>query len=244
MTLSSLKNKGFHLSSDPVEADQKYTIPSEEECATLLPTGVWVMMKLLAENTLRNFSKVTRFMSIKAKMPGKQQPATSTVMFIDSKTMLEFSFLPRGYEIIKPHARLPRSHCVVLPEVHHVIIHSNLSVPTQHTVLTWLLCIDEPNSTPNLECLYVIFIAQNDDAYFIYMDGAKVETKDNKLVITKFFEEKLSTEMIRYDLSGLQQLLDRALPNRYFENINILPYLVKYRRYVCYCTVHYCTKVE
>ena len=238
-----LQHKGFHLMSDPVESDDVYIIPSENERSALLPVGVWAVMEQIAEESCSDFSMIFRFTSSSAKMRNfKLQPAPPTdtpVIIEDHKILLPYNFLPKGYEIIKPFARVPHSQRVMLPEGHHVILHSTLSVPSQNTDFTLLLCSDESKSTPLQECLYLIFIAKNDKAHFLYLDGATIEVKDNKLALTCFLQQNKIANMMRYDLPGLQQLLNRILPNKHFDNVELLVHLVKYRRFVI-CWLNSC----
>lgn len=229
-----LQNKGFHLTSDPLESDQKYTIPSENECVALLPEGVWTVIEQLAEHSLANYSNVFRFTSSGAEIPNIQPApeADTTIAVEDHNIKPEFNFLPRGYEIIKPFTRLSHSQRVMLPEGHHVILHSTLTVPSQNTDFTLLLCIDEPKSTPVDEYLYLIFVAKNEKFHFLYVDGVAVEVKDNKLTLTDFLQENKIANMMRYDLPGLQRILNGVIPNKHFDNIDLMVHLVNYRRYV------------
>ena len=229
-----LKNRGFHLTSDPVESDHTYIIPSENERAALLPVGVWAILEQIAEETSSDFSMVFRFTSSSAKMPNVQPtpPMDNPVIIEDHKILLQYNFLPKGYEIIKPFTRISHSQRVMLPEGHHVILHSALSVSSQNTDFTLLLCADESKSTPLHKSLYSIFIAKNGKAHFLYLDGATVEVKDNKLTVTKFLQQNKIANVMRYDLPGLQQLLNRILPNKHFDNVELLVHLVNYRRFV------------
>ena len=219
----------IHL--EPLESIQKYTVPSEEERILLLPIGVWAMLEQIAEQSSHNFSQVFRFTAKNAKLSEQLAPSDAwSLNFHDPNTLILYNFLPKGYEIFKPYKQLANSQCVMLPEGHQVILHSTLSVPLHHTELTFLLCIRQ-NSTVDYE-FYVIFVSKNDSAHFHYMDGAKVEAKENKLALTEFLQINVIAGNMRYSLSGLQQLLDKVLPNKHFDNINLLFYLVKSRRFV------------
>ena len=232
---SSLVNRGFHLRSNPEESDQKYTIPSQEECVKLLPMGVWAMMDQLTEGTFDDFNAVSRFISDTTKTPSLkyiQSPSMidppSTVK--ESTTLFQVSFLPKEFEIKSPHLDLPRNKSVILPSDHKIITHADLTVPMLNKILTFLLCIDE--SKPISDCLYVIFNFQNYNDHTMFTEGATVVVKDNKLVVTKYLSQKTMIDKLRYGFPSLQQLLNRVLPNKQFENINLLVYLVNSRRYV------------
>ncbi len=72
-SLISLKNKGFHITSNPSDSDQKYTIPSEEDRVKILPVGVWPLIERLTEGTMENGNQVSRFRSSKfSKSPTSQ----------------------------------------------------------------------------------------------------------------------------------------------------------------------------
>ena len=217
----------------PSESVQKYTVPSEEERVSLLPVGVWAMIEMIAEESSLNFSKVFRFTAENAKLSPEQHIVPDTDLSLklhDPNILLSFNFLPKGYEIFKPHKRRADSQCVMLPGGDQVILHSTLSVPMQHTELSFLLCITQ-NSIVDCE-FYIIFVSTNDRAHFLYVDGAKVEIRNNKLALTEFLQTNVIADNKRYSLSGLQQLLDKVSPNKHFDNINFLLYLVKSRRLV------------
>ena len=237
-TVNSILNKGFHITSNPMESDQKYTILSEEERIKILPMGVWNMMEQL---TVNKVFEVARFISKRAKVP---PPATAQSIQAkpsvdipsvakDHNTVFEVSFLPKEYEVIKPHARLPRNRCVVLPQGHQTIIHANLTVPALKADYTFLLCISESESSHCDKCLYVIIIEQvQREIRLLYVDGAKVVIENGKLVLKNFLMTNAMAEKSRSGLFRWQQLLDRAALNKHFDNINLLMYLVKCRRYV------------
>ncbi len=233
-SLISLKNKGFHITSNPSYSDQKYTIPSEEDRVKILPVGVWPLMEQLTEGSIENANQVSRFRSSKfSKLPTSQLPQTAHSVDIpseaDSKTVFQVSYLPKEYEIIKPTVRLPRNQCVVLPEGHNVIIHASRTVPMQNAVITVLLCI-KPSSNESL--IYVIILVQDKNKHTLYVDGADAEVRDSKLVLTKYLLSNKIIDEMRISLSQLNNLLDVTSPNKHFDNINLLMYLVKSRRYV------------
>lgn len=233
-SLCTLKKRGFHLTPSSTTSDQRYAVQSEENCIALLPVGVWALLEKAAEHSLNSFSNVFRFMPSSAKQQPVIQPETAaekSVVVKDPDVKLPFNYLPKEYKI-KPYVGLPHGESVTLPDGHLVIIHSTLSVPSQNTDLTFLLCIDEPNSTADHECLYVIFSAGNINAHFSYLDGVAVEVQDNKLVLTKFLQQNKIADKMRYNLSCLQQLLNKVLPNKHYDNINLLVHLVKFRRFV------------
>ena len=235
-SVHSFKKRGFHITSNPTNSDQKYVIPSQEDSVKLLPNGVWVLVEQLTEGAVSDFNKVSRFISPKAKKPTLQSfqgtPSVSIPTEAYSKTMFQISYLPKGYEIGKPHVNLPRNQCVVLPKGHQVIIHANRKIPMQNAVITFLLCVDEPKSPPYIEShLYMIIVIQDNNNHTQYTDSAVVEVKGNKLVLTRYLLQNEVADAMRVDLSQLQNLLNIALPNKHFDNINLLMYLVKYRRY-------------
>ena len=230
---SSLINRGFHLKSNPEESDQTYSIPSQEECIKLLPMGVWAMMEQHTEYAIDDFNTVSRFISEKAKIRTSNYIQSTSMIDIpsiakDSTTLFQVSFLPKEYEIVRPHLVLPRNKSVVLPNGHKTITHAELSVPMQHCILTFLLCMDESKSFS--DCLYVLFITQNYDDHTMHVDGATVVVKDNKLIITDYLLHKQMIDKLRNSMSTLQQLLNRVLPNKHFDNIDLLAYLVNSRR--------------
>lgn len=128
--------------------------------------------------------------------------------------------------------RLPRNQCVTLPEGNQVIIHSGKRVPMQNSVLTILLCSNEDKFTSDSKRLYLIFMQQDDTNHIMYVDGARAEIKNSKLILTEFLLQNQIADARRLSLSQLQSLLNVALPNRHFDNINVLMHLVKSRRYV------------
>ena len=236
-SVHSFKNRGFHITQNPTDSNQKYIIPSQEDCVKLLPIGVWVLVEQLSVGTLKDFNKVSRFISPKAKKPTLQSvqstPSVNIPTEAYSKTMFQISYLPKGYEIGKPHVNLPRNQCVVLPKGHQVIIHANRMIPMQNAVITILLCIDEPKSPPSIEShqLYIMIVLQDNNNHTQYTDSAMVEVKNNKLVLTRFLVQNKVADAMRLGLSQLQNLLNISLPNKHFDNINFLMYLVKCRRY-------------
>ena len=232
-SMQSTKSKGFHITSNPMNSDQRYTVQPEKELVALLPVGVWSVIEQTDEQTISNFSNVLRFTSPSAPNPIIQpSPATDlSIPVQNSSIMLPFNYLPEGYEI-KPYAELPHGRCVVLPEAHQIIVHSTLSVPSQNTDLTFLLCIDEHKSTPVHEYLYVIFVSRNSRAHFLYLDSATVEVQDDKLVLAEFMQQSKIADQMRQGLNGLQLLLNRVLPTKHFDNINLLLQLIKCRRFV------------
>ena len=233
-SLDSLKNKGFHLTSKPADSDHNYSISSEENQVKLLPPGFWPLIEQLTEGTIKDFNEVSRFISLRAKLP-IVQPVQSTPPVIipteDVKAMFPVSHLPREFEISKPHVRLPRNQCVTLPADNHVIIHSSRHVPMYSVVITTLLCVDEH------KLFYLIFMMQNNSNHTFYVDGARAEVKESKLVLTEFLLHNQLVDTNRLDLSQLQNMLSILLPNKYFDNINFLMHLVKSRRYVSDCTI-------
>lgn len=92
----------------------------------------------------------------------------------------------------------------------------------KNTVITVLLCIDELNSTSDSESLYVIYASQLKNDHLFYVDAAVAEVKDDRFVLTEYLLQNQFIVPIRYDLSGLNNLLNVALPNKYFTNICIL----------------------
>lgn len=233
--LDSLRNKGFHITSNAAHSDQKYTIPSEEDRVKLLPVGVWALMEQLTQGSLEDFNQVSRFISPKAKKPTLQPSSSESSLEIpseaSSKVMFQISYLPKGYEIIKPHANLPRNQCVVLPPGHQVIIHASRIIAVQNAVITCLLCVsDGPKSTSPMESLYVIFVLQYNTQHCLYVDSAAVEVRNGKLVLTTFLLQNEIADEMRTDISQLQNMLNISLPNKHFENTNLLMYLVRCRR--------------
>ncbi len=103
----------------------------------------------------------------------------------------------------------------------------------QNAVIIVLLCIKKPNSTPSNESLiYVIILVQDNNKHTLCVDGADAEVRDSKLVLTKYLLSNTIVDIMRFSLSQLNTLLDMTSPNRHFDNINLLMYLVKSRRYV------------
>lgn len=235
-SLSSLKNRGFHITSNPTDSDRNYSIPSEEDRVKLLPVGIWRLMEQLRQGTVEDFNKVSRFIGPTAKLPTSQPVQTISSVTIPletgSKVMFQISYLPKGFEIGKPHVTLPRNQCVTLPEGNQVIIHSGKRVPMQNSVLTILLCSNEDKFTSDSKRLYLIFMQQDDTNHIMYVDGARAEIKNSKLILTEFLLQNQIADARRLSLSQLQSLLNVALPNRHFDNINVLMHLVKSRRYV------------
>ena len=232
-----LKNNGFHITSNQAESDQTYIIPSEVDCVKLLPVGVWTLVEQLTEGTINDFQKISRFISPKAKKPTLQSvssaPSVNTPVEPYCKTMFQISFLPKGYEIREPHVNLPRNECVVLPKGHQVLIHATRMEPMQNAVMTFILCIDGSKSPPCIEShsLYMMIVIQYNKQHIQYTDSAMVEIKNNKLVLTGFVLRNEVANALRTDLSQLQSLLNITLPNKHFDNINLLTQLVNYRRY-------------
>ena len=239
-SLYSLKNKGFHLKSKPADSDLNYSISSEENQVKLLPPGFWPLIEQLTEGTMEDSNKVSRFISERAKLPAVQ-PVQSTPPVIiptkDVKAMFPVSYLPREFEISKPHVRLPHNQCVTLPADNYVIIHSSRHVPMQSVVITTLLCVNECKLKSDSDQFYLLFMLQNNSNHTFYVDGARAEVKENKLVLTEFLLHNKLVDANRFDLSQLQNMLSILLPNKYFDNINFLMHLVKSRRYVSDCTI-------
>ena len=235
----SLTNRGFHITDNADNSDQKYIIPSEEDCVKLLPVGVWEILEQLTEGSLQDFNQVLRFTSSKAKkLTIKSCIAPSPVVIpieTSSNVMLPVSFLPKGYEIIKPHSTLPCNQCVVLPKGHHVLIHGSRTVSMKNAVITFLLCInDRPMSTSCLESLYMIFLMQDNNSHYLYLDSTAVEAKNGELVLTTFLLQNNIASEMRLSISQLQTFLNIVLPNKHFDNIDLLIYLAKCHRYVYY----------
>lgn len=233
----SFKNRGFHITSNPNDSDQKYIIPSEEDRVKLLPLGVWLLLEQLAEGSMENSNKVFRFMSSECKrkpasQPAQVVPSVDVPLEINAKATFHLSHLPKGYEIIKPNLRLPRNQCVVLPKGHQVIIHACKAVPIKNMMVTFLLCIDMLKSTTGQTELYVLFLYQDNNKHISKVDGALTEIKDNKLVCTEYLLQGSVPDSFRSDISQLNDQLNIVMPNKHFDNINLLIYLVKCRRYV------------
>lgn len=234
----SLKNRGFLITSNPSDSDKKYTIPSEEKRVKLLPVGVWPLMEQLTEGTIEDFNEVSRFIStsIKVKVPTSQSTKIAPSFNIPSKagsqTMYEISFLPKGFDINKPHLKLPRNRCVVLPEGHKVICHSSKTISALNAVITFLLCDNTHKSTSDPEHLYAITLSQDTTNRMLIVDGAVVKIKEGKLILSEYLVKNKIINRSRYNLSLLQRLLNILLPNKHFDNINFLIYLMEYRRYV------------
>ena len=235
--LHSLKNKGFHITDNAANSDLSYIIPSEEERVKLLPVGVWALMEQLTEGSMEDFNEVSRFISPKAKKPTLQSSGILSSVNIpseaSSKIMFQVSYLPKGYEIMKPYANLPRNQCVVLPKGHQVIVHGNRKITMQNAVITFLLCIaDSPKSTSCLQSLYVIIVMQDNNNHCLYVDSATTEVRNGKLVLKTFLLQNEIANHMRNNISQLQNLLNVVLPNKHFDNIDLLMYLVKCHRYI------------
>ena len=225
----SVLNQGFHLTSSALELGQKYSIPSEEECVKMLPLGVWPLIEQITGGRLQDFNQLSRFISKKAKLPTVQSMQSSPSVFVPPKTMFQISHLPKGFEIIDPHLKLPRNQSVVLPKGHQVIIHGSKIISAVNVVLTFLLCINK-NATSTSEMLYVIQISQDHNRRGLNIDGAFVEIVNNKLVPTQLMlQNKVIDQMMR-DVCQIQRLLNIILPYKNFDNINLLKYLIDCRR--------------
>ena len=234
--LLSLKNKGFHMTSNPIVSDHKYTIPSEDECAKLLPAGVWPLMAQLTEGTMKDFTEVSRFISPKAKAPATYSSKNVPTMNIPLQThfksaMFQVSYLCSGYEILNPHVKLPRNHCVKLPKGHQVIIHASKTVAVANTILTFLLCIGKVEKTSTCESLYVIYVSLNTEHCTLYADSAFAEVNNGQIILRKYMLENDVADRLRYDLTCMQRHFNITLPNKHFENVDMLMSLVKSRRY-------------
>ena len=236
-SLLSLENKGFHITSNPADSDERYTIPSEEDRVQLLPVGVWPLLEQLAEGTMDDSNQFSRFISRNfSKEPIPQPtPSVDVPLELSNKAMFQVCHLPKGYEVLKPNVKLPRNQCVVLPKGHCVLIHTCRLVPMQNVVMMFLLCINGPNSTSDNENLYIIYSFQDNNSRILYVDAAVAEVEGEKLVLTKYLLQNKIVDAMRISLSSLNSLLSIALPNRHFANIDILVHLVKYRRYVVFC---------
>lgn len=239
-SIPSLENRGFHITSSPTESDQSYVIPSEEDRIKSLPIGVWTLVEQLTEGSIKDFNQISRFISPKAKKPVLQSvqsaPSVCTPVELYCKTMFQISYLPKGYEIREPHVNLPRNECVILPKGHQVIVHATRMLPMQNAVMTFLLCIDGSKSSLFIESdsLYTIIVLQYNTQHILYTDCAMAEVKNNKLVLTRFVLRNEVADASRTDLSHLQSLLNITLPNKHFDNISLLTYLIKCRRYAMY----------
>lgn len=234
-SLVSLKNKGFHLASNPLNSDTRYCIPSEEDRVKLLPVGIWPLIEQLTEATIENFKEVSRCIAPNATLPEyhpvEDAPTVKVSSEVGSAVMFEMSFLPREYEIDKPHVNLPRNQCVLLPAGDQVIIHSSRRMPVPNTLITTLLCLDEHKfKEPGSEFLYLIFVEQDDTNHILYVDGIRVLVRESKLVLTEFLLNNPIAGAKRQSLSMLQVLVNILLPNKHFDNIKLLLHLVKCRR--------------
>lgn len=242
-----LKNKGFHLASNELNSDRRYTIPSEEEeRVKLLPAGAWLIVEQLTEGFFKNASQLARFISEEAKLPGSQAaeslPSVSIPPVAGLGSMFQLSYLPREYEIINPHLKLPRNQCVKLPKGHQVIVHACRTIQVLNAAITFLLCIKAPESSSASNSFYVIFISQSFSNHAQYSDGAYVDIKDDKLVLTKFLVQNKLTNQLRRNLDYLQRLLNITLPNKHFDNIDLMMYLINCRRY--YYIISYSTTLD
>ena len=240
----SLKKRGFLITSNPIDSDQKYSIPSEEDFVKLLPVGVWPIMEQLAQGTIENFNRVTQYVSKRAKLPetrptivapsgsGSSTMADTQIPAIhsmgDSRMMFPVSFLPKEYDVINPHLKLPRNQCVILPQGHWVICHATKTISALNQDMTFLVCVK-----PNPEELCVIYVSQNNTNHTLCMDGAVAEFKNGQLILTSFLlQNQVTNQLRRSGISFLQKLLNIVLPTKNFDNINLPLYLMKYRRCV------------
>ena len=233
--LLSLKNKGFHMTSNPIVSDHKYTIPSEDERVKLLPAGVWPLMVQLAENTMKDFTEVSRFISPKAKAPATYSSKNVSSMNIQLQThfkrLFQVSYLCSGYEILNPHVKLPRNHCVKLPKGHQVIIHASKTVAVANTIFTFLLCIGKVENTSTCESLYVIYVSLNTEHCTLYADSAFAEVNNGKIILREYMLKNDVANRLENDLTHMQGLFNMTLPNKHFENVDMLMSLVNSRRY-------------
>ena len=235
----SLTNTSFHITDNAAKSDQKYIIPSEEDRVKLLPVGVWEILEQLTEGTIEDFNQVSRFMSSKAKAPTVQSSIAPSEIAIptetSSKVMFQISYLPKGYEVMKPHSTLPRNQSVVLPKGHSVVLHGSRTVSMKNAVITFLLCInDRPMSTSCLESLYMICVMQDNNSHCLYVDSVAVKVMNGELVLTTFLLQNQIADAMRTSISQLQNMLNIVLPNKHFDNIDLLIYLVRCHRYVIF----------
>ena len=228
----SLLNRGFHLSSNPEKSDKIYYIPSPRECVNLMPEGVWAVIEELAESSVDNYNYLSRLLSDNAyaKLPPCRQSVQSqSVMNVPSivqnpNTVFKISFLPKELDIVGAHKS------VKLPHNHKILVHAELPVPVRHDLMTYLLCMDE--SKPISDCLYVLMVTQNDKNHTMFSDGATVVLKDNKLIMTGYLLQRKEYDGFRSSMSIMQLLLNKVLPNKHFDNIDLLMYLMNSRRYI------------
>ena len=229
-TLNTLKNKGFHITSSPTGSDSFYHIPSAEDQVKLLPVGIWPIVEQLMEGEI---NKVSRFIAPAAKVPTMkplQSTTTTTIPGSSRAKMFIVSYLPREFEVVDPHVNLPRNKCVILPEFNHVVIHASMQVPMNNSVTTFILCFNNDKKISDSKRLYLIFVMLNDANHHLYVDGVATNVQTGKIVPTDFLLHNPLADSQRLSISQMESLLNRALPNKYFDNINVLMKLVKGRR--------------
>ena len=230
-SLASLKGKGFHLTSERSTSDSVYSIPSEENKVKLLPVGLGKLLEQLTEDVAENYNQLSRFTAPTAKLPTSkpavQDASVSVPAEIGSKAMFTILYLPKQYEINSPHVKLPRNQCIALPAHNHVLTHSCRHVPMQGTEVLTLVCVDESKSQ-----LYVILLLQDNANRFLYIDGANVEVKNGKFILTDYLLKQPMISVRRLKISQLQNMLNITLPNKHFDNINVFMHLMKNRWYV------------
>lgn len=187
----SLKNRGFHLTSNPTDSDKKYSIPSEEDCVKLLPVGVWPIMEELAKTNLEDLNEVIRHMPEKSKVKLKKTPPLSTVCIrkSETKTMFPIFFLPKEYNLIIPYLKLPHGQCFILPQGCRVICHATRNnISSVNTDLTFLVCVTLS------EQLHVIFLSQDYKNHTVYTDGVVANFENGKIKLTTFLQENVITK--------------------------------------------------
>jgi hypothetical protein len=193
-------------------------------------------MEQLTEGTFENFNQISRFIppGVK-KLPTTRptKPAPTTVPSSSSK-IFQTSFLPKGYEIIDTHINLPRNACVTLPQGHRVICHGTRTVVAINAVLTFLFCA-KPSTKSDPSELYVIYFTQDRKSHAVIIDAAAADFRNGKLILVKFLVKNMVADQMRYPLPSLQRLLNIVMPNKHFDNPDLLTHLVKYRRYIYSC---------
>lgn len=107
--LHSLENRGFHVTSNPTDSDEKYTIPSEEDRVKLHPVGIWPLMEQLTRTTMDDSNQLSRFISSnfsKSIFPGSAEvvPSIDIPLEFRPEVMIPICFLPKGYEVFTPSA--------------------------------------------------------------------------------------------------------------------------------------------
>ena len=224
----SLEEKGFLISPDGIDSEQSYRIQSsEEELVKLLPIGVWRKMQDYVEDSLDQYTQVTRFFVEKDDVQQTQSLPTDNipkhVINMPSNSYFPLSFLPRDFDITIPEAGSSQTENIKLPPGNQIILHGTLIVPDADTLQTLFLCIGKPTPEMPDETLYILLVSIRKPVF--YTDCIQVDIEDGKLVLTK-----LVVRNSLRDLSGMQPILKKILLNKHFDNINCLLQLMKFQR--------------